>query len=176
MSPYRQLVVAGSGAGPRALPAGGSPNSGPVSDGSTDPVHAWPARVGALVAVVVAVLALAGCSSATGSAPAPGEYTVAVVLSGGSGKATVNSPARLTVTADQLTAEVVWSSPYYTWMEVDGIRYTPTSGQGENSTFEIPVKLDTDIPVTAETTAMSQPHAIDYTLRFDSSTLVSASE
>lgn len=148
--PYAHGVVAVSGARSRALPR-------------------------ALVALVAVFLAVAGCAPTPSSdAVAPGEYTIAVTLSGGSGKATVQSPTKLVVTADQLTAEVVWSSPYYTWMEVGGTRYTPVSAQGEDSTFEIPVTLDVDIPVTAETTAMSKPHVIDYTLRLNSSTLESS--
>ena len=73
-----------------------------------------------------------------------------------------------------MTATITWSSPYYTWMEIDGTKYTPTSAQGENAAFTIPVTLDTDIAITAETTAMSEPHDIDYTLHFDSSTMKSA--
>ena len=41
-----------------------------------------------------------------------------------------------------------------------------------NSTFEIPVILDKEMPVSASTIAMSQPHLIDYTLYFDGSTLI----
>ena len=56
-------------------------------------------------------------------------------------------------------------------MIVDGEQYLPVNTSG-NSTFEIPVSaLDADIAVQAETTAMSEPHMIDYTLRFDSGSL-----
>ncbi|MDR1236923.1 MAG: hypothetical protein LBK28_01635 [Propionibacteriaceae bacterium] len=121
---------------------------------------------------LAALLALAGCAGpAPDSPPAPGEYTVEVALTGGTGRANVRSPARLIVTAGTMTAEIVWSSPYYTYLEVDGTRYHPTSPAGENSAFELPVTLDTDIAISAETTAMSRPHVIDYTLRLDSQTL-----
>ncbi len=136
-----------------------------------------PARPGAralTVLLVVVALALGACASTGPARPAPGEYRVAVSLTGGSGRATVASPARLVVTGDAMTAEVVWSSPHYTWMEVGGTRYTPVSAQGQNSTFSIPVTLDADIQVTAETVAMSRPHQIAYTLRFDSTTLTRA--
>jgi len=106
--------------------------------------------------------------------PADGSYTIAVTLSGGSGKATVDSPTPLTVAGGVITATITWSSPYYTWVQVGGTKYTPISAQGENAAFAIPVTLDTDIAITAETTAMSEPHDIDYTLHFDSSTLKSA--
>ena len=100
-----------------------------------------------------------------------GDYQIAVTLSGGSGKAWVESPAKLIVADGKMTAVIVWSSPNYDQMIVDGEQYLPVPRSG-NSTFEIPVSaLDEDLPVQAETTAMSQPHMIDYTLHFDSSTL-----
>lgn len=100
-----------------------------------------------------------------------GEYTVAVTLSGGTGKATVESPAKITAAGGKMTAVIVWSSPNYDKMVVDGEEYLPVPRAG-NSTFEIPVSaLDKDLAVQAETTAMSEPHMIDYTLHFDSSTL-----
>ena len=58
-------------------------------------------------------------------------------------------------------------------MIVNGVRYEPVNEEG-NSVFEIPVPvLDEAFEVTADTTAMSTPHEIDYTLTFDSSGLVS---
>ena len=70
-----------------------------------------------------------------------------------------------------MPATIVWSSPHYDQMVVDGTQYLPVNDSG-NSTFEIPVTaLDEDLPVQAETTAMSEPHMIDYTLRFDGSSI-----
>ncbi len=106
--------------------------------------------------------------------PPDGEYTIEVDLAGGAGKATVESPAALTVEGGVMWARIVWSSPYYDFMLVDGEYYYPVNTEG-NSVFEIPVSaLDTDIACSAETLAMSEPHVIDYTLRFDSATLKSA--
>jgi len=106
---------------------------------------------------------------------APGNYTMEVTLAGGSGKASVQSPAAVTVAADgTATATITWSSPYYDWMQVGDTKYNPTSAQGVNATFQIPITLDVDMAVTADTTAMSQPYAIDYTLHFDSSTAKAA--
>ena len=100
--------------------------------------------------------------------PADGSYTVEAVLQGGSGKASVQSPARLTVENGTMTATVIWSSKNYDLMIVDGQEYTPTY-ENELSCFTIPVSaLGTPLPVQAETTAMSQPHMIDYTLTFSS--------
>lgn len=110
--------------------------------------------------------------SAAAGAPAEleaGAHELAVTLSGGSGKATVQSPAVVTVADDgSMTATITWSSPHYDQMVVDGVQYLPVNESG-NSTFEIPVAaLDEDLPVQAETTAMSEPHMIDYTLHFES--------
>ena len=105
------------------------------------------------------------------AAPADGTYTCEVTLEGGSGRATVESPAALTVADGKMTATIVWSSPNYDYMLVDGEKYLPTNTEG-NSTFEIPVSaLDTALDVTADTVAMSTPHEIEYTLTFDSASL-----
>lgn len=110
----------------------------------------------------------------TAAVPADGSYTCAVTLEGGSGRATVESPAALTVADGTMTAVIVWSSSNYDYMLIDGEKYLPTNTEG-NSTFEIPVAaLDTALAVTADTVAMSTPHEIDYTLTFDSATLTPA--
>ena len=98
--------------------------------------------------------------------PADGSYTCEVMLEGGSGRATVDSPAALTVADGKMTATIVWSSPNYDYMIVDGEKYLPTNTEG-NSTFEIPVSaLGTPLSVVADTVAMSTPHEIEYTLTF----------
>ena len=105
------------------------------------------------------------------AAPADGTYTCDVTLEGGSGRATVESPAALTVADGKMTATIVWSSPNYDYMLMDGEKYLPTNTEG-NFTFEIPVAaLDTALDVTADTVAMSTPHEIEYTLTFDSASL-----
>lgn len=109
--------------------------------------------------------------AAEAETPADGTYTCDVTLEGGSGRATVDSPAALTVADGKMTATIVWSSPNYDYMIVDGEKYLPTNTEG-NSTFEIPVSaLDTALDVTADTVAMSTPHEIEYTLTFDSASL-----
>ena len=105
-------------------------------------------------------------AEAAAEMPADGEYNVNVVLEGGSGRATVDSPAALTVADGKMTATIVWSSPNYDYMIVDGEKYLPTNTEG-NSTFVIPVAaLGTPLSVTADTVAMSTPHEIEYTLTF----------
>ena len=98
--------------------------------------------------------------------PADGSYTCEVTLEGGSGRATVDSPAALTVADGKMTATIVWSSPNYDDMIVDGEKYLPTNTEGI-STFEIPVSaLGVPLSVVADTVAMSTPHEIEYTLTF----------
>ena len=102
--------------------------------------------------------------------PQAGTYTCEVTLSGGSGRASVSSPADLVSDGETLTATVQWSSPNYEYMLVDGVQYDPIQTEG-NSTFQIPVVLDADMAVSASTVAMSEPHLVEYTLYFDSATL-----
>lgn len=93
-----------------------------------------------------------------------GEYLVEVQLSGGSGRAFVTSPATLYVSEEEAAIEIEWSSTYYDYMTLDGETYYPVNTEG-NSVFELPVTaFDTEIAVTADTTAMSVPHEIDYTI------------
>lgn len=100
-----------------------------------------------------------------------GVYTVEVTLEGGSGRASVESPAKLTVQDGSFTAEIIWSSSNYDYMKVDDVQYDPVNTEG-NSTFEIPVSgFDYKMPVLADTTAMSVPYEIEYTLYFDSATI-----
>lgn len=105
---------------------------------------------------------------------ADGSYTAEVTLGGGSGKATVESPVAIEIKDGKAEAILVWSSPNYDYMVVDGKKYEMTNTEG-NSTFQIPVAgFDAEIQVKADTVAMSEPHEIDYTLQFDSKSLKEA--
>lgn len=105
------------------------------------------------------------------SAPEDGTYTVSVALEGGTGRATVESPATLRCEGGKFYAAIVWSSPNFDYMKVNGEKYLQTNTEG-NSTFEIPVlAFDQKLDVIADTVAMSEPHEVEYTLYFDSSTL-----
>ena len=120
------------------------------------------------------IQAVIGGGSAEGtSAPdiEDGEHTVDVVLDGGSGKASVESPAVLRKNGDEYIAVIKWSSPHYDYMIVDGQKYEPVNTDG-NSVFEIPVlTFDAPMAIVADTTAMSEPHEIEYTLTFDSASI-----
>ena len=95
-----------------------------------------------------------------------GDYAASVSLTGGSGRAYIESPCNVTVKNGEVTARIVWSSPHYDYMIVGGKTYNPVNTEG-NSEFEIPVDLGKDMQVQADTVAMSEPHLIDYTIRFD---------
>ncbi len=100
-----------------------------------------------------------------------GEHTVEVTLDGGTGRASVDSPAQIRIKGDECIAVITWSSPHYDYMIVDGQRYEPVNTEG-NSVFEIPVPyFDKAVKVIADTTAMSEPHEIEYTLTFDSASV-----
>ncbi|MCD8009099.1 MAG: hypothetical protein LUF68_09270 [Clostridiales bacterium] len=107
--------------------------------------------------------------------PDNGTYTVELTMSGGTGKASIASPVEIVVEDGAITATVVWSSSNYDRMTVDGVDYEPTATE-DGSTFEIPIVLDEDMVVMAETLAMSEPHDIEYILYFDSETLEEVSE
>lgn len=113
-------------------------------------------------------------TTASSLALADGSYTVEVQLEGGSGKAKVESPAQLRVEGGTAYVTLVWGSSNYDYMKVDETQYLPINTEG-NSTFEIPVSaFDFKMPVLADTTAMSTPHEIEYTLYFDSATITAA--
>ncbi|MBR1721169.1 MAG: hypothetical protein IJ727_01585, partial [Treponema sp.] len=103
-----------------------------------------------------------------------GNYLVSVTLSGGSGKAKISSPAVITVKNGKARAKIEWSSPNYDYMKVNGEKFEADDKileRGGNSTFLIPVyAFDTEVPVLADTTAMSRNHEILYHLRFELST------
>jgi hypothetical protein len=109
-------------------------------------------------------------SSYLGVALQDGEYTIEVTMTGGSGRASIESPAKLTAENGEYKAEIVWSSEHYEYMIVNGTQYDKVNTEG-NSRMIIPVELDKDMAVSALTTAMSEPHLVDYTLHFDSSTI-----
>ena len=103
-----------------------------------------------------------------------GSYTVEIQLAGGSGRASVESPAALRVENGKAYATVVWGSSNYDYMRIGEEKFLPLGTEG-NSAFEIPVAaFDRKLTVYADTTAMSTPHEIEYTLCFDSATIEKA--
>ena len=108
------------------------------------------------------------------SALADGTYTIELIMEGGSGRASIQSPAQITVTDGAATATLEWSSPNYDYMLVNGEKYLPVNTEG-NSVFEVPVEaLDAHLTMIGDTVAMSTPHEVEYTVTFHSETLESA--
>ncbi len=92
--------------------------------------------------------------------------TAEVTLTGGSGKATVTSPAKIKEEDGKIIATIEWSSPHYDYMIVDGVKYMPVNTEG-NSVFEIQIPgYNEDFTVIADTVAMSKPHEVEYVLNF----------
>ncbi len=105
-----------------------------------------------------------------------GKYEIEAVLTGGSGRAAITSPATIFVQDEKAVVEIEWSSPNYDYMILDGETYYPVNTEG-NSVFELPVTaFDTEVAVTADTTAMSVPHEIDYTIFLDSTSIANQGE
>lgn len=100
-----------------------------------------------------------------------GVYSVETLLTGGSGRADIISPAMLTIKDKKAMVKIEWSSSNYDYMKVDEQIYYPVN-TSSNSIFELPVTVfDWKIPVIANTTAMSEPHEVEYTLLFKSETI-----
>lgn len=102
-----------------------------------------------------------------------GTYTIELTMEGGSGRASIQSPAQLAVADGAATATLEWSSPNYDYMLVNGEKYLPVNTEG-NSVFEVPVEaLDAPLTMIGDTVAMSTPHEVEYTVTFHSKTLES---
>lgn len=100
-----------------------------------------------------------------------GQYTVEVALGGGSGKASVESPAPMRIEDGRAYVTITFGSPNYDYMKIGEETYLPVNTSG-NSSFEIPLEgFDRNMGVIADTIAMSEPHEISYTLRFDSASV-----
>lgn len=108
------------------------------------------------------------------SAVEDGSYTIELTMEGGSGRASIQSPAQITVADGAVTATLEWSSPNYDYMLVNGEKYLPVNTEG-NSVFEVSVEaLDAPLTMIGDTVAMSTPHEVEYTVTFHSETLESA--
>ena len=103
-----------------------------------------------------------------------GSYTIELTMEGGSGRASIQSPAQLAIADGAATAILEWSSSNYDYMLVNSEKYLPVNTEG-NSVFEVPVEaLDVPLTMIGDTVAMSTPHEVEYTVTFHSETLESA--
>ncbi|HML46473.1 MAG TPA: ABC transporter substrate-binding protein [Clostridia bacterium] len=83
-------------------------------------------------------------------------------FTGGTGRVSITCPG-IVRDSGRTMATLVFSSSNYTYVEVGGTRYLNANAGGD-STFEIPVTLNGTTEIQAETTAMGNPHVIQYTL------------
>ena len=130
------------------------------------------------------IMAAAGCTDQKPEQTVNSEESqycwATVILEGGSGKASVESPCPVLERSGELLAVITWSSSHYDFMVIDGEKILPVNTEG-NSKFEVPLKSvarssdtsqtaslpeDCEMQVQADTTAMSTPHLVDYTLSF----------
>ena len=129
-----------------------------------------------IIAALALILLLSAVACAKKPLPEEGTYMIGVTLSGGTGKASIESPAQLVVFPDgNASLLVIWSSDKYDYMLLDGKRYEPAIVDG-HSTFVIPVvNINEPMTVIADTTAMSTPHEVEYTITFDTASFTPAS-
>ena len=119
---------------------------------------------------ILRLLALALCLALLGtgamgeaSGLPEGEYAPdGFTFSGGTGKVTISCP-KLSVAQGAVTATLVFSSPNYPKLTVDGVEYT-AAHEEKNSVFEIPARVNEDMTVVGTTTAMSTPHDVEYVI------------
>lgn len=121
-----------------------------------------------LILAAVLLLSLSACSFFNNSNSIESDeviYSCQVTLEGGSGRATVESPAEVVVSGESKTVKLIWSSSHYDYMVVDDAHYDNEAAEGEQSVFTIPFnEFDNAFTVIGDTTAMSTPHEIEYTL------------
>lgn len=82
--------------------------------------------------------------------------------SGGSGRLAYIRCNKITVTNGQAYATIEFGSSSYDALRANGRVYSKNGGG--NSTFVIPVKLNANNTIIGRTTAMSQPHWVEYTI------------
>lgn len=105
-----------------------------------------------------------------------GDYSIEVSLAGGSGRASVTTPTWMNVQEGRAYARLLWSSPYYDYMILEGKKYLNETTDGGSSSFTIPITaMDAPMEIIADTTAMGDPVEIDYTLTFYEDTIGSKS-
>ena len=103
----------------------------------------------------------------TADVPEDGTYVPTMfTVSGGTGKVKITCP-EVVLTEGAAQAQIEFSSPHYEWVKADGVQYDPENADDadrDNSVFRIPVRLDEEMKISGLTTAMSEPHEIEYTV------------
>ena len=104
-----------------------------------------------------------------------GQYTCAVTLQG-EGRATLASPAVLSVENGVCTAEIVFSTKKIDYVIVGGEKYEPIRTEG-GAAFAVPVAaFGKKLAIVVDSTAMKPAVEVRYTMTFDGSTLAPTDE
>ncbi|MCR5687316.1 MAG: ABC transporter substrate-binding protein [Lachnospiraceae bacterium] len=120
------------------------------------------------MAISVTSCGMQGVTPANEEKPegARGTVLMNLTLEGGTGRATIISPAEITEKDGKLYAKLVWSSKNYDYMIVGGQRYE-NENPGGDSTFTVLIDdTENPLPITADTVAMSVPHEIEYVINW----------
>ncbi len=116
-----------------------------------------------ILALLVALALVVGAVALAEGGLPDGEYAPdGFAFSGGSGRVTISCP-KLAVRDGTVYATLVFSSPNYSRLVLDGAEYAPAH-DGDATAFEVPAPVNADFTVVATTTAMSAPHDIAYAL------------
>lgn len=114
-----------------------------------------------------ALILLVGCAVNSDNKIADGEYLLRVKKEGGTGKSYIESPAKAIVNDGKIMVTIVWSSKNYDYMKVNDVKYINEAKPGEASVFTFPIEsIPCEMTVIGDTTAMSEPHEVEYTLHF----------
>lgn len=99
-----------------------------------------------------------------------GVYACAVALTG-QGRATLQTPARLTVQDGVCAAEIVFSTAKIDYVIVNGEKYEPIRTEG-GAAFEVPVAaFGIGLSIVADSTAIRPAVEVQYSMTFDETTL-----
>ncbi len=141
-----------------------------------------------LLTLSMTALCLTGCGGSTADSPAegsggkpekPGEAVTEVSeekvyipadfhVSGGTGRVVITCP-EVRVSDGAAEALLNFDSEHYTYVKVDGEEYDRQEDSPDNtSLFYIPVALDQEMTILAQTTAMSTPHEVEYRIYISS--------
>ena len=101
---------------------------------------------------------------------ADGDYTCAVMLEG-AGRATLQSPAALTVKDGACEAEIVFSTAKIDYVIVNGEKYEPIRTEG-GAAFVVPVAaFGLKLSIVVDSTAIKPAVEVQYTMTFDETTI-----
>lgn len=127
----------------------------------------------AAISILIFALCLALPQVSDAQSYQDGSYSVSVGCEGGSGRGGVRS-ADIVVSSGSYTVTFYMSSANYTRARINGGDEIPAVIGSVSSFTTALYDLDAAVSLSAETTAMSEPHWIDYTVTIDTSGIPAA--